>query len=77
MKKVYLLYSGNAWLNVSSLRIIAICSTKEKAVELATAHAKEDEPLDDEDVQNLLHINQTCHRDDNYLICEQDVDVLD
>lgn len=76
--KVYLLYSGNAWLNTSSLQLLAVCSSMEKAIELAVSHANDgDTPLDDEDVSELEINRQTYGRDDNYLICECNIDELD
>lgn len=76
--KVYLLYTGNAWLNTSSLQLLAVCSSTEKAVELAVSHANDgDNPLDDEDVSELEINRQTYGRDDNYLICECNIDELD
>lgn len=42
-KKVYLLYTGNAWLNTSSLQLLAVCTTTDRAVELAVEHAKDGE----------------------------------
>ncbi|WP_290396026.1 hypothetical protein [uncultured Duncaniella sp.] len=51
-KKVYLLYTGNAWLNTSSLQLLAVCTTTDRAVELAVEHAKDgEEPLDDESIE--------------------------
>lgn len=77
-KKVYLLYSGNAWLNNSSLQLLAVCSTEGKAIELATDHAKDgEEPLDEEAIEELEMYSQTNGRDENYLICECSMDELD
>ena len=76
--KVYLLYTGNAWLNNSSLQLIAVCTTEAKAIELATAHAKEcEEPLDEEAIEELEMYRQTQGRDENYLICECCLDELE
>lgn len=78
MNKVYLLYSGNAWLNTSSLHLLAVCSTPEKAIELAETHANGgDEPLDDESKEELERNRSTYGRDENYLICENNIDKLD
>lgn len=77
-KKVYLLYTGNAWLNISSLQLLAVCTTVERAVELADAHAQDgEEPLDDESKEELESNRQTYGRDENYLICETEMDELD
>lgn len=76
--KVYLLYSGNAWLNTSSLKLLAVCSTPEKAVELAVAHSQDgEEPIDEEVKDELENTRQTYGRDENYLICETEIDQLD
>lgn len=76
--KVYLLYSGNAWLNTSSLLLLAVCSTPEKAIELAVTHSKGgDEPLDEESKEELENNRSTYGRDENYLICETEIDQLD
>ena len=77
MKQVYLLYSGNAWLNNTSLKLLAVCSTKTKAIQLSEEDAMDtDEHLTDYDLKTLFEINQTYSRDCNYLICQTDVDTL-
>ena len=77
-KKVYLLYSGNAWLNTSSLQLLSVCSTVERAIELAVEHAEGgEEPLDDESKDELESQHQTYGGDENYLICETELDQLD
>ena len=77
-RKVYLLYSGNAWLNTSSLQLLSVCTTTDRAVELAVEHAKDgEEPLDDESIEELDSQRQTYGRDENYLICETELDELD
>lgn len=76
--KVYLLYSGNAWLNTSSLHLLSVCSTVERAIELAVEYAEGgEEPLDDESKDELESQRQTYGRDENYLICETELDELD
>ncbi|MCM1221987.1 MAG: hypothetical protein NC548_46695 [Lachnospiraceae bacterium] len=76
--KVYLLYVGNAWLSNSSLQLIAVCTTEAKAIELATAHAKDgEEPLDEDSIQELEMYSQTNGRDENYLICQCNLDELE
>lgn len=77
-KKVYLLYSGNAWLNTSSLHLLSVCSTVERAIELAVEYAEGgEESLDDESIEELDSQRQTYGRDENYLICETELDELD
>lgn len=62
-KKVYLLYTGNAWLNTSSLHLLSVCSTVERAIELTVEHAKDgEEPLDDESIEELYSQRQTYGR---------------
>lgn len=76
-KNVYLLYSGNAWLNTSSLQLLSVCTTVERAIELAVEHADGgEEPLDDESKEELESQSQTYGRDENYLICETELDQL-
>lgn len=76
--KVYLLYSGNAWLNPSSLQLLSVCTTVERAIELAVKHAEGgEEPLDDESKAELESQHQTYGREENYLICETELDQLD
>lgn len=70
-QKAYLLYSGNAWLNTSSLCLLSVCTTPAIAVRLAIAHSNDgDEALDDESIEELESNRQTYGRDENYLICE-------
>lgn len=77
-KKVYLLYSGNAWLNTSSLQLLSVCTTVERAIELAAEHAEGgEEPFDDESKEELECNRSTYGRDENYLICETELDELD
>lgn len=77
MKQVYLLYCGNAWLNTDSFRLLAVCSTKEKAIELAKEDAENtDESLSDFDLEALSKHSQTNFRDCNYVICIADIDTL-
>ncbi len=76
--KVFLLYSGDAWLNTSSLQLLAVCTTPEKAVLLAKAHSQDgEEPLDEESKEELETNCQTFGRDENYLICESALDELE
>lgn len=76
--KVYLLYSGNAWLNTSSLQLLAVCTTLDSACSLASAHSKEgEEPLEDDELAELMDNRHTYGRDENYLICETQTDELD
>lgn len=76
--KVYLLYSGNAWLNNSSLQLLSVCTSLEKAYELAKNHSKDGrEPMTEADESELAYHRQTYGRDENYLICETNTDELD
>ena len=73
--KVYLLYSCNAWLNTSSLQRLAVCSSVDKAISLAEEHANDgDEPLEEGNKDELEMNHQTYGRDENYLICETEID---
>lgn len=76
--KVHLLYSGDTWLSKFSLELLAVCSSKSVAISLATEHAKGgDEPLTDYDLSMLERYSQTYDKDNNYLVCETDIDTLD
>lgn len=76
--KVYLLYSGNAWLNTSSLQLLAVCTSYEKACQLADIHSQDGEEPFDESVRNELRDNgATFGRDENYKICETATDELE
>ena len=76
--KVYLLYCGNAWLNTSSLQLLAVCTTYDKAVELADLHSQEGEnPFDENTREELMNERATFGRDENYKICETDTDELE
>ncbi len=76
--KVHLLYSGDTWLSKSSLTLLAVCSTKPVAISLAAEHANEgEEPLSDYDLSMLERYGQTYDKDNNYLICETDMNTLD
>lgn len=75
---VYLLYTGNAWLNTSSLQLRAVCTTFDKACQLAAQDAKDYcVPFEETDVEDLINNRQTYGRDENYLICECETDELD
>lgn len=41
MDEVTLLYSADQWLSCSSMKLIAVCSSKNIAIDLAVEHAKE------------------------------------
>ena len=75
---VHLLYSGDTWLSKSSLTLLAVRSTKAVAVSLAAEHANGgEEPLSDYDLSMLERYGQTYDKDNNYLVCETDMDTLD
>lgn len=67
--KLYLLYLGDAWLSNSSLELLAVCTSKEKAIELACQDAKKhNHPLWESDMNELIQNNQTYGLDNNYMI---------
>lgn len=75
---VYLLYSGNSWLDNSSLRLLSVCSCKERAYKLARQHSNVgEEPLSEIDFNLLVEYSQTQGREENYLICPTEVDKLE
>lgn len=69
-KEVFLLYCGNTWLDKSSLEMIAICATLNKAVELAVEDARENSEaaLSADEVAELERICMTQGSEENYLI---------
>lgn len=76
--KVQLLYSGNAWLEHSSLQLLAVCTSFEKACELAQLHSNEGKyPMDESDADELKENGATYGREENYLICDAETDVLE
>lgn len=77
-KEVFLLYSGNAWLEYSSLKLLAVCSSKEKAIIFAKKDARKNKDrLSDYDLMMLQDYKQTQGRDNNYLIAPVNMDELD
>lgn len=76
--KLHLLYIGDAWLSTSSLELLAVCMTFEKAVELAVKHAKEhNSQLWESDIHELEINKQTYGLDNNYMISSAETDTLD
>lgn len=77
MKKVYLLYQGDTWLSTSTLRLLSVCTSKPKAIQLAAKDAKDGgEALTNYDYETLESYNQTYSRVCNYIVCEVIVDIL-
>ena len=67
--KVYILYQTDAWNSHESEQVIAVCSTRQKAIELADRNAIEtQEKLSKHDLEMLEEIGQTQSRQTNYLI---------
>lgn len=75
--KLYLLYAGNAWLNTNSLQLLTVCTSKEKACELAKSYSIDVEPMTKQEEIDLKRNNQTYGRDENYMICEIESDRLE
>lgn len=76
--KLYLLYIGDAWLSNSSLELLAVCTTFEKAVELAVEHSKKhNSRLWESDIRELQINKQTYGLDNNYMISSAITDTLD
>lgn len=72
--EVILLYSADAWLSHDSQELIAVCSTKEDAAELAAKGAGyTDEPLTDEQQTELLTEYQTQGRKENFMLCAAEI----
>ncbi len=76
--KLKILYVGDTWLSSSSLQLLAVCSSVEKAIELAKLHSENgEEPFEDTDIEEMKLNWQTYGRDENYMICEVGLDELD
>ena len=76
-KFVFSVGCGDAWLSYTSLTPIAIATTREKAIELITQHAENNEiELTDYDLYNLREIGQTQGKDTNYIIDLIELDTL-
>ena len=76
--KLYLLYIGDAWLSNSSLELLAVCTTFEKAIELAVKHSKEhNSQLWESEIHELEINKQTYGLDNNYMISSAVTDTLD
>ena len=75
---LYLLYLGDCWLSNVSLELIAVCSTFDKAIELACENSKIDgHRLRESDINELRINHQTYGLNDNYMISKIEVDTLD
>lgn len=76
-QEVFLLYVGDTWLDECSMRLLAVCSCEEKAIEFAEQDADEnEEPLCEEDLSLLKNQRQTQGRENNYMITRVNVDEL-
>ena len=76
--KLYLLYIGDAWLSNSSLELLAVCTTFDKAVDLAYKDSKKhNKKLWESDINELKENRQTYGLDNNYMISSIASDELD
>lgn len=67
--KVYILYQTDAWNIRESEQVLAICSTRQTAIEFADRNAiEQEEHLSKHDLEMLEEIGQTQGRENNYLI---------
>lgn len=75
--KVQLLFSGNTWLSVSSLQLIAVCSDIEHAIKIA-CNACDDsgDPLTSKEIKELRDLRETFSRDENFMIAEQEINKI-
>ncbi len=78
MKKIFLLFYTDQWNSTESKRIIAATTSHDKAVKMINIYigAENDDPLGEDDLDNLNRINQTQGREINYLIEEITVNQL-
>ena len=74
-RKVIILFSCDAWHTYSSMSILGLFTSKGKAIAYAKRDAKasEEGAIDDDDIYNLNHINQTQNRGSNYHMEEREV----
>ena len=76
--KLYLLYIGDAWLSNSSLELLAVCTTFDKAVDLAYKDSKKhNKKLRESDINELKENRQTYGLNNNYMISSIVSDDLD
>lgn len=76
--KLYLLYIGDAWLSNSSLELLAVCTTFDKAVDLTYKDSKKNnQKLWESDINELKQNKQTYGLDNNYMISSIIADELD
>ena len=76
---MYLLLSTDLWHTRKSEKLLAICETKEKAIELAIKHSEKDGlKMTSEDILNLKNIGQTqgYSKELEYILLEQKVNKL-
>lgn len=71
MKKVFILFTCDAWHTNESRRILTVGTSLEFCHRIAKQHAEEEnDPLSEEDLNHLKSTNQTQGLDENYLIEE-------
>ncbi len=76
--KQYLLYIGDAWLSNSSLQLLAVCTSIEKAVQLGQVYSKKNHlHIDESDWYELKVNRQTYGYNNNLMIQPINVDELD
>ena len=76
-KFVFSVSCGDEWLSTNSLSLIAITTTREKAIELIVQDAdKNDIEITDFDIQCLEDIGETQGKDTNYIIDLIELDTL-
>jgi len=67
IKTVFLLHTTDAWHTHQSRNLIAVCSSKEQAINMAQMYAKsEDKEISQDDLYNLENIDQTQNLDSDY-----------
>lgn len=78
MKTVFAVYCGDPWLSYSSLDLVGVCSTRNKAIKMVKDHAIRFDygKITKDDLFCLKSHNQTQGRDYNYMICEGEMNKL-
>ncbi len=76
--ELYLLYAGDSWLSTRSEELLAVCTTFDRAIQLACADAAlHHKLLGKNDIQQLMENKQTYGLDTNYMIRPCKTDILD
>lgn len=78
MKKIYLLFSCDAWHTYTSKGLLGVFENRHFLITALEKHLKQNklDEIDQDDKYNLSHINQTQNRADNYTIESQELNKI-